>query len=135
MTVEFNEIVLAFDFVSFGQPYEHQAYLNKETGKIYWESAFGGPPDTMMPGIGFGGNVVGKFTTRLFNPFLPRRSHKVGALMFLNEYSEPSGLTKWKILVFAGFCPVYSAGSAAPVRTGTVDSSVPQAESFLIDDK
>ena len=41
MKVEFSEITLAFDFVSFGQPFEHQAFLNKETGKIYWQSAFG----------------------------------------------------------------------------------------------
>ena len=41
MPTEFKEITLAFDFVSFGQPYEHQAFLNTETGKIYWQSAFG----------------------------------------------------------------------------------------------
>lgn len=41
MTVAFKDIVDAFDFVSFGQMYTHQAFLNKETGKIYWYSEFG----------------------------------------------------------------------------------------------
>ena len=41
MAVEFKDIVDAFDFVSFGQMYTHQAFLNKETGKIYWHSEFG----------------------------------------------------------------------------------------------
>jgi hypothetical protein len=41
MTVKFKDIQDAFDFVSFGQMYEHQAFLNKETGKIYWHSEFG----------------------------------------------------------------------------------------------
>jgi hypothetical protein len=41
MTIEFQKIVDAFDFVSFDQMYTHQAFLNKETGKIYWYSEFG----------------------------------------------------------------------------------------------
>ena len=41
MTVEFKDIEDAFDFVSFGQMYTHQAFLNKETGKIYWHSELG----------------------------------------------------------------------------------------------
>ena len=41
MVIEFKEIMDAFDFVSFGQMYEHQAFLDKETGKIYWHSEFG----------------------------------------------------------------------------------------------
>ena len=41
MFVEFNDILDAFDFVSFGQMCENQAFLNKETGKIYWHSEFG----------------------------------------------------------------------------------------------
>ena len=32
---------MAFDFVSFGQPYEHEAYINIHTGKIYYYSEFG----------------------------------------------------------------------------------------------
>ena len=41
MAIEFRDIMDAFDFVSFGQMYEHQAFLDKETGKIYWHSEFG----------------------------------------------------------------------------------------------
>ena len=41
MIVEFKEIEEAFDFVSFAQMYEHQAFLNKESGKIYWHSEIG----------------------------------------------------------------------------------------------
>lgn len=41
MTVKFNDIQAAFDFVSFDQMYVHQAFLNKETGEIYFYSEFG----------------------------------------------------------------------------------------------
>ena len=41
MKIEFTEISDAFDFVSFGRPFEHQAFLNKDTGKIYWHSEIG----------------------------------------------------------------------------------------------
>jgi hypothetical protein len=39
--VEFKEIEEAFDFVSFAQMYENQAFLDKESGKIYWHSEYG----------------------------------------------------------------------------------------------
>ena len=38
MAVNFKDIVEAFDFVSFGHMYDHQAFLNKETGEIHWHS-------------------------------------------------------------------------------------------------
>jgi len=41
MGIKFEDIVDAFDFVSFGQMFEHQAFLNKNTGKIYWHSEIG----------------------------------------------------------------------------------------------
>ena len=41
MAIEFKDIMDAFNFVSFGQIYEHQAFLDKETGKTYWHSEFG----------------------------------------------------------------------------------------------
>jgi hypothetical protein len=41
MKIDFSEVTMAFDFVSFAQPFEHQAFLNKETGKVYWHSEFG----------------------------------------------------------------------------------------------
>ncbi len=41
MAIEFKDIMDAFNFVSFGQVYEHQAFLDKKTGKTYWHSEFG----------------------------------------------------------------------------------------------
>ena len=41
MKIKFREIADAFDYVSFGQPFEHQAYLDIETGKTYWHSEIG----------------------------------------------------------------------------------------------
>ena len=41
MAIQFKDIMDAFNFVSFGQVYEHQAFLDKETGKTYWHSEFG----------------------------------------------------------------------------------------------
>jgi uncharacterized protein UPF0158 len=40
-TVKYKVILDTFDFVSFGQPMEHEAYLCKETGEIYWHSEYG----------------------------------------------------------------------------------------------
>lgn len=38
MTINFKEIEDAFFFVSSAPEYEHQAFLDRETGKIYWHS-------------------------------------------------------------------------------------------------
>ena len=38
---KFQEVLDAFEFVSAGQPMEHEAYLSKETGAIYWHSENG----------------------------------------------------------------------------------------------
>lgn len=38
MSVKFRDLDEAFDFVSSGQMSEHQAFMNKETGKIFWQS-------------------------------------------------------------------------------------------------
>ncbi len=40
MAVKFEDVQGAFEFVSFGQMGIHQAYLDKETGKIYWHSEY-----------------------------------------------------------------------------------------------
>ncbi len=40
MPVKFAEIRDAFDFVSFGQLGEHEAYLCVKTGAIYWRSEY-----------------------------------------------------------------------------------------------
>jgi hypothetical protein len=36
--VKYDDLFLAFDFVSFGSPMEHEAYIDRSTGKIYWVS-------------------------------------------------------------------------------------------------
>jgi len=41
MAVNFQDIKNAFDFVSSGQMFENEAYLNKETGEIFWKSGLG----------------------------------------------------------------------------------------------
>jgi hypothetical protein len=41
MEIKFSEIDTAFSFVSFGEQYEHYAYLNQKTGKIYYVSELG----------------------------------------------------------------------------------------------
>ena len=38
MPVSWEDIILAFEFVSGGDTDEHQAFLCKETGKLYWRS-------------------------------------------------------------------------------------------------
>ena len=52
MVIEFKEIMFAFDFVSFGQMYENKAFLDKETGKIYWHSEFGDNIEELPEDIG-----------------------------------------------------------------------------------
>ncbi len=38
ITVKYEDISAAFDFVSFAAPLEHAAYVSLETGAIYWVS-------------------------------------------------------------------------------------------------
>ncbi len=38
VTVNHEDLSLAFDFVSSGAPMEHQAFISLDTGKIYWVS-------------------------------------------------------------------------------------------------
>jgi hypothetical protein len=38
VAVKFDDLSLAFDFVSYAAPMEHQAYISLDTGKIYWIS-------------------------------------------------------------------------------------------------
>ena len=38
VTVKYEDLSAAFDFVSFGAPMEHQAYISIDTGTIYWIS-------------------------------------------------------------------------------------------------
>ena len=36
--VKYDDLSMAFDFVSFGTPMEHAAYISLDTGAIYWIS-------------------------------------------------------------------------------------------------
>ena len=38
MPVSWSDLMLAFDFVSGGAGDDHQAFLCKQTGKLYWHS-------------------------------------------------------------------------------------------------
>ena len=38
VTVKYEDLSTAFDFVSFAAPFEHQAYISIDTGTIYWIS-------------------------------------------------------------------------------------------------
>ena len=38
MPVSWTDLILAFEFVSAGDTGEHQAFLCKQTGKLYWQS-------------------------------------------------------------------------------------------------
>ena len=40
VAVKFDDISLAFDFVSSGAPMEHSAFISLDTGQIYWKSEF-----------------------------------------------------------------------------------------------
>ncbi|MBB5503599.1 hypothetical protein [Paraburkholderia sp. MM5384-R2] len=38
VAVNHDELSMAFDFVSFAAPMEHNAYVSLDTGKVYWTS-------------------------------------------------------------------------------------------------
>lgn len=38
MVINYDELELAFEFVSSGYEFDHSAYLDKESGKIYFDS-------------------------------------------------------------------------------------------------
>jgi hypothetical protein len=41
MPARFSDLLLAFEFVSSGGMGENEAYLDRQSGKIYWRSEFG----------------------------------------------------------------------------------------------
>jgi len=38
VAVKYDELSTAFDFVSYGAPMEHHAYVSFDTGKVWWTS-------------------------------------------------------------------------------------------------
>ena len=51
VAVPFDTILEAFEFVSFGPPEEHHAYLCLETGRIYWHSELGADEEELPEDI------------------------------------------------------------------------------------
>src|SRR5438477_3398053 len=47
MPVSFSDLQLAFEFVSSGGMGENEAYLDRQSGKIYWHSEFGDNDDKL----------------------------------------------------------------------------------------
>ncbi len=38
VVVKYEDLSAAFDFVSFGAPMEHSAYISLDTGTVYWDA-------------------------------------------------------------------------------------------------
>ena len=51
MPVSFLDLQLAFEFVSSGGMDENEAYLDRQSGKIYWHSDFG-DNENVLPDAG-----------------------------------------------------------------------------------
>src|SRR5437899_10968323 len=51
MPVSFSDLRLAFEFVSSGGTGENEAYLDRQSGKIYWHSEFGGNDEELPDDI------------------------------------------------------------------------------------
>ena len=49
VTVKYDDLSAAFDFVSFAAPFEHQAFVSMDTGAIYWVSETGAIEDEDLP--------------------------------------------------------------------------------------
>ena len=47
--VKYEDLSTAFDFVSFGAPMEHRAYLSLDTGAIYWVSEADATDEEELP--------------------------------------------------------------------------------------
>ena len=51
MPVSFSDLQCAFEFVSSGGTGENEAYLDRQSGKIYWHSEFGDNDKELPDGI------------------------------------------------------------------------------------
>jgi hypothetical protein len=49
MPVKWADLGLAFDFVSAGGLGENEAYLDRQSGKIYWRSDYADPAEEPLP--------------------------------------------------------------------------------------
>jgi len=108
MTVHYREISDALEFVSSGQMCEHEAFLNRETGEIYWHSEICGDFEALPEDIDedekyisiphkneldLGRKLVFKFTYQ----FLPDEAEKIeGIFRKRGAYSRFKDLLEWK---------------------------------------
>ena len=58
MAVSFSELLDAFTFVGAGAMHEHEAFLCKRSGQIYWHSEFGGDFDELPEDIDDAGKYI-----------------------------------------------------------------------------
>nr|VFK29350.1 MAG: hypothetical protein BECKMB1821G_GA0114241_104811 [Candidatus Kentron sp. MB]VFK33510.1 MAG: hypothetical protein BECKMB1821I_GA0114274_104711 [Candidatus Kentron sp. MB]VFK76245.1 MAG: hypothetical protein BECKMB1821H_GA0114242_104810 [Candidatus Kentron sp. MB] len=56
--IKFANVRDAFDFVSFGRPMEHEAYLCIETGQVYWRSAYSDNEEPLPDDIDTGNYIA-----------------------------------------------------------------------------
>ena len=49
VTVQFDDLSAAFDFVSFAAPFEHRAFISLDTGAIHWISETSPIDDEDLP--------------------------------------------------------------------------------------
>jgi hypothetical protein len=49
VTIKYDDLSAAFDFVSFAAPMEHRAYLSLDTGAMYWISETNPVDDEELP--------------------------------------------------------------------------------------
>ena len=67
VTVKYDDLSTAFDFVSFAAPMEHRAYVSLDTGAIYWISEMNPLEDDEFSDIPFDGEPA-------VVPLAPRRA-------------------------------------------------------------
>lgn len=58
VTVKFSDLEFSFQFVSSAGPFECNAYLCKDTGHIYWESAYGDDDEDLPEDIDDGSKYI-----------------------------------------------------------------------------
>ncbi|CAN7760069.1 hypothetical protein LJR296_006930 [Cupriavidus necator] len=49
VAVKYDDLSMAFDFVSYAAPMEHNAYVSLDTGKVYWTSDYNDTFDEEVP--------------------------------------------------------------------------------------
>ena len=50
VTVKYDDLSMAFEFVSSGDPFENRAFISRDTGTVYWISEANPIEDDELPG-------------------------------------------------------------------------------------